>query len=404
VSVSVSMYQTRGLVVDDLLASSGAGAGLRLRPRSDSSGGTGIRGGEGSGRTRAAAASGGLLYEVEDLSRHDVVNLNDLRGYLELGRSRRVCAGADTSAGGYPTHAAAHQHGGHTEQLACTTEIWLHTETIEVAVNPYRTPALNLGGAAGRETCVTRSACVRVVDIAGGAGDGAGSTPPMFALNQCVRQLVSEEQHAVPPDWRGSALTKLMKGPLTGEGRLAILVATGPTGAQVEESMTALRLAAAARRLPGHCGDSSVFGSLGDGIGGVVDSSGGRRLIRRTMQPPETTRREQLAANLDRVKKEARAAVGASAARGGSSLAPRGQSVRPASAVAVGSVPLRISKEQGKTPDAVDHPLRQSGRSMSGAAFFVGSGGSARGGGGHSVLHKESPVKVVSEYDRAGIN
>jgi hypothetical protein len=32
------------------------------------------------------------LYEVEDLSRHDAVNLGDLRGYCELGRSRRACA------------------------------------------------------------------------------------------------------------------------------------------------------------------------------------------------------------------------------------------------------------------------------------------------------------------------
>jgi hypothetical protein len=39
VTVSVSMYETRGLVVDDLLAGFGGAAGLRVRPRPDSSSG-----------------------------------------------------------------------------------------------------------------------------------------------------------------------------------------------------------------------------------------------------------------------------------------------------------------------------------------------------------------------------
>jgi hypothetical protein len=68
----------------------------------------------------------------------------------------------------------------YNEQPACVTELWLHTETTQVVATPYRGAA----SPAGRKNTVTvsRSACVRVVDIAGGAGDKGRHTPMVGAV------------------------------------------------------------------------------------------------------------------------------------------------------------------------------------------------------------------------------
>lgn len=251
------------------------------------------------------------------------------------------------------------------------------------------------------------------------------------------------------------------------------MVATGPTETQAEESLSALRLASSARRLPGHgagagggggggMGGSSSLSTGGGagGRGGVGGIGGGRKSIKRTVQNLEMTRREQLAAHLAKVKREARVAVTSSVARGSpSAMVRRGRTGGPSSAAAASRVARSLHAASYHTRGSVDstgytagihsdddddddvesitsgsvasstmsagggistahdrrgfrtpagHTLRPSGRSMSGAAFFVGGGPATRGGkvgGGQSVQRKNSPSnELASAYGHAGIS
>ena len=306
VAMRVSMYETRGLVADDLLASFGGAAGLRVRPVNRVNGGGFSRGNtDGNGNGHAAAAAG-LLYEVEDVTRRDVWSAREARDALELGRGRRAATnGSGTGPGPGPGSAREHHS-------ACVTEIWLDVDTF--APTPGRD--VDASGTPGRRRAaarVTRSACARVVDVDGGGGGDRGDRggSPTFALHQCVRRLLAAEASgsrggAGAPDWRGSALTKLMKAPMVGEGRLIVMVATGPTAAQAEEATAGLQLASAARRLRGARGRVDVTSRA-----------------RRVADDGDASRRARLAAKLEKVRRDARAAVrNATGEKGAAGLAP----------------------------------------------------------------------------------
>ena len=371
-TVSVSMYETRGLVADDLIAGFGGHAGLPVRPRAD------------------VSTGGGLLYEVEDLSRHDVVNVGDMGGYLKVGRGRRFQLGASSRE--------EEQHPS-----ACVTELWLRVETMETAAAAW-TPR-------GTRRATSES-CVRVVDVAGGVGDrGRRELSPIFALHQCVRALVSDDTDAAPPDWRASALTKLMKAPLTGEGRLAVLAATGPTEAQVEASTAALRLAVAARGLPGPAARGSIHAGGPTGSHRAAGASGRAVKLRQAAMHPETTRRETLAARLAKVKRDARAAVsGASAG----STPRRGQKPATTSAgnpldddasvTSGGSSIPSVGGGRGRVPPSRLTSRREGGKRgvTSGAAFLVES----REGTAPRRVRRdasEAGEQPGDEYARSGI-
>ena len=311
VSMRVSMYETRGLVADDLLASFGGAAGLRVRPVAR--GGRSARGGaDADAGGDASANATGLLYEVEDVTRRDVWSANEARDALELGRGRRSATNGSGSGSGSGSARERREHREHREhRSACVTEIWLDVETF--APTPGRD--MDASGTPGRRRTgarVTRSACARVVDVDGGGGGDRGDRggSPTFALHQCARRLLAAEANgsgeAAVPDWRGSALTKLMKAPMVGEGRLITLVATGPTAAQSEEATAGLQLATAVRRLRGARGRFRATSRA-----------------RRFADDGDASRRAKLAAKLEKVRRDARAAVrNATGAKGAAGLAP----------------------------------------------------------------------------------
>ena len=138
--LSISVYQTRGLHADDLLAGFGGATGLRVKPGPEYAEGVGQTGtDEGSNR------AGGLLYEVEDLTRVDCADLRDVRETLALARARRDGNGLKRPVG--------------SETPAATvSELWI--TTTETSVD-------GLGDDARR---TVRRRCARVVDVGGGDG------------------------------------------------------------------------------------------------------------------------------------------------------------------------------------------------------------------------------------------
>ena len=288
-TLSISAYETRGHAVDDLLApssSSGSASSrppLRVQPRV-------ARGDEGGDGDAEGGETGGLLYEVPDLTRREVADLDEALVALDLIRSRREEGGSPSQSRSPQSRSRRAQHA-HSARFV---EVWLTA----VSSPSSRSSAGKSPGTTSSESVARRSRCARVVDVFSGpsvpSGDRTGA--PAFALHQCVRGLVGVGATArasgsgggsgatgagtpggaggarssaargfgfgsppPPPrspaslagaDWRGSATTKLCKGPLTGEGTLAVLVATGASEAQVEEASVAMRLASAVRLLP----------------------------------------------------------------------------------------------------------------------------------------------------------
>ena len=245
--LSISVYQTRGLHADDLLAGFGGAAGLRVKPGPEYAEGVGHTVGQ-TGTDEPGwntQTGGGLLYEVEELTRVDCADLRDVRETLALARARRDGKnGLKRSAG--PSETAA----------ATVSELWITTTETRVL---NRGHGLNRDDGFGDETRRTvHRRCARVVDV--GGGDGVTSSTPLFHLGQLVRGvtgvtgvtgIAGAPSHGNAPDWRRSALTKIMKGPLTGTGTLSVLVATAASEAHAADALGALRLAAAAKRLPG---------------------------------------------------------------------------------------------------------------------------------------------------------
>ena len=115
---------------------------------------------------------------------------------------------------------------------------------------------------------------------------GCDRQTPMYSLHQCIRRLAVTRRHHEPPDFRASALTKLMKAPLSGEGRLLVLTTLSPSEEHVDAALGALQLTATATKLP---------------------QIGGR--VHRSVHPPQRERQEHLEANMATVARCARAAV-----------------------------------------------------------------------------------------------
>ena len=325
-TLSISAYETRGHAVDDLLApssSSGSASSrppLRVQPRV-------ARGDEGGDGDAEGGETGGLLYEVPDLTRREVADLDEALVALDLIRSRREEGGSQSQSRSPQSRSRRAQHA-HSARFV---EVWLTA----VSSPSSRSSAGKSPGTTSSESVARRSRCARVVDVFSGpsvpSGDRTGA--PAFALHQCVRGLVGVGATArasgsgggsgatgagtpgakdggarasaargfgfgspppPPPrspaslagaDWRGSATTKLCKGPLTGEGTLAVLVATGASEAQVEEASVAMRLASAVRLLPARTFPDlrSPFFSLGGGSANKADKE--RRAARRGAGP-----------------------------------------------------------------------------------------------------------------------
>ena len=267
--LSISVYQTRGLHADDLLAGFGGATGLRVKPGPEYAEGVGQTGtDEGSNR------AGGLLYEVEDLTRVDCADLRDVRETLALARARRDGNGLKRPVG--------------SETPAATvSELWI--TTTETSVD-------GLGDDARR---TVRRRCARVVDV--GGGDGVTASTPLFNLGQLTRALAADS-HGDVPDWRRSALTKIMKGPLTGTGTLSVLVATAGSESHAVDALGAFRLATAAKKLPGR-------GAGVDGEGGVDGRppAAAGMAMRRVVERPALSRRERLERTLELARSTARA-------------------------------------------------------------------------------------------------
>ena len=261
--VSMSVYQTRGLHADDLLAGFGGAAGLRVKPGAEYA-----EAGVGNGES---SRHGGLLYEVEELTRVDCADLTDVREMLALARTRRD------------------GHAHRAEATATIAELWVTTS--ETRVNP----GLNPDGTPGSKRTVNRR-CVRVVDVRGGDASASIATTPLFNLSQLTRGLAADTNGAAPPDWRRSALTKIMKGPLTGTGTLSVFVATAGSEAHAVDALGALHLAAAAKRLPGR----GASHDRGEDRGAPV---------RVVVERPELSRRERLERTLALARTTARATV-----------------------------------------------------------------------------------------------
>ena len=261
--VSMSVYQTRGLHADDLLAGFGGATGLRVKPGAEYA--------EAGVGNDESSRHGGLLYEVEELTRVDCADLTDVREMLALARTRRD------------------GHAHRAEATATIAELWVTTS--ETRVNP----GLNPDGTPGSKRTVNRR-CVRVVDVRGGDASASTATTPLFNLSQLTRGLAADTNGAAPPDWRRSALTKIMKGPLTGTGTLSVFVATAGSEAHAVDALGALHLAAAAKRLPGR--DASH--DRGEDRGAPV---------RVVVERPELSRRERLERTLALARTTARATV-----------------------------------------------------------------------------------------------
>ena len=261
--VSMSVYQTRGLHADDLLAGFGGATGLRVKPGAEYA--------EAGVGNDESSRHGGLLYEVEELTRVDCADLTDIRENLALARTRRD----------------GHVH--RAEATATIAELWVTTS--ETRVNP----GLNPDGTPGSKRTVNRR-CVRVVDVRGGDASASTATTPLFNLSQLTRGLAADTNGAAPPDWRRSALTKIMKGPLTGTGTLSVFVATAGSEAHAVDALGALHLAAAAKRLPGR----GASHDRGEDRGAPV---------RVVVERPELSRRERLERTLALARTTARATV-----------------------------------------------------------------------------------------------
>jgi hypothetical protein len=259
----MSVYQTRGLHADDLLAGFGGAMGLRVKPGAEYA--------EAGVGNDESSRHGGLLYEVEELTRVDCADLTDIRENLALARTRRD----------------GHVH--RAEATATIAELWVTTS--ETRVNP----GLNPDGTPGSKRTVNRR-CVRVVDVRGGDASASTATTPLFNLSQLTRGLAADTNGAAPPDWRRSALTKIMKGPLTGTGTLSVFVATAGSEAHAVDALGALHLAAAAKRLPGR----GASHDRGEDRGAPV---------RVVVERPELSRRERLERTLALARTTARATV-----------------------------------------------------------------------------------------------
>ena len=277
-----------------MLAGFGGATGLRVKPGPEYAEGVGHTVGQ-TGTDEPGwntQTGGGLLYEVEELTRVDCADLRDVRETLALARARRDGKnGLKRSAG--PSETAA----------ATVSELWITTTETRVL---NRGHGLNRDGGFGDETRRTvHRRCARVVDV--GGGDGVTSSTPLFNLGQLVRGvtgvtgvtgLAGAPSHGNAPDWRRSALTKIMKGPLTGTGTLSVLVATAASEAHAADALGALRLAAAAKRLPGR----------GPGVTGVTGPAGGMA-VRKVVERPALSRRERLERTLELARSTARATV-----------------------------------------------------------------------------------------------
>ena len=249
-------YVTRGLVVDDLLAGHAGARGLRVRPSTT----------RGNAPESRAGTGAGLAYEVEGLSKVEVTSLSQARRLLAACRSRR--------------RDAAKRGGASADAFVC--EWWLETVT-EIT-----------SAAFGVRSRVSRSARSRVVDVRGNtANDGA--VVPAFALAQCASAHAARTPRSADADgggggggdWRRSALTKLSKAPLTGEGLVSVLVTLGVANAEAESAETALRFAGAVRGLA----RTRRLGTPG---------------VARTERTVETSRRERLETKLAATRAEAR--------------------------------------------------------------------------------------------------
>ena len=272
--LSISVYQTRGLHADDLLAGFGGADGLRVKPGPEYAEGVGETGetlNEGSNRPSTNPGTrGGLLYEVEELTRVDCADLRDVRETLALARARRD------------------GHAHRAEAAATVSELWITTTETRVSLNRDSLDA--------KKRTVHRR-CARVVDVNGGDGLTAGA--PLFNLGQLTRGLVAPgDGNAPAPDWRRSALTKIVKGPLTGTGTLSVLVATGASEAHAADALGALRLASAAKRLP-----------RGATRGGGEGRPAAGMAVRRVVERPALSRRERLERTLELARSTARATV-----------------------------------------------------------------------------------------------
>ena len=261
--MSMAVYQTRGLHADDLLAGFGGATGLRVKPGAEYA--------EAGVGNDESSRHGGLLYEVEELTRVDCADLTDVREMLALARTRRD------------------GHAHRAEATATIAELWVTTS--ETRVNP----GLNPDGTPGSKRTVNRR-CVRVVDVRGGDASASTATTPLFNLSQLTRGLAADTNGAAPPDWRRSALTKIMKGPLTGTGTLSVFVATAGSEAHAVDALGALHLAAAAKRLPGR----GASHDRGEDRGAPV---------RVVVERPELSRRERLERTLALARTTARATV-----------------------------------------------------------------------------------------------
>ena len=325
-TLGLSMFHAHGLAVDDLLAGAvgndededddeasakrivGGGAAaeapptrLRVRPRRD----VAASGNGRSAQLYSSAGSGGLLYEVEDAA---VLALRDLaatKAALRRGRLARFAAAAAAAAGRVVESHSRESHSIEGEPAAAAaatarvTELVFTTESVVVDRGAAATHAA-LGA---RTTTTSRAATCRIVEIM------CPNVSDVAHLAACVAKLVDRadepELRRTSPEWRSSALTKLVKGPLTGEGRLAFVVdydcrleARAAAG-----GAAALRLASAARLLPGRADASSSHASRRV-----------RRVVRHEREPG--SRREALKKKLAKVKRDAAAAFAASERNG----------------------------------------------------------------------------------------
>lgn len=212
-----------------------------------------------------------MLYEVEELTRVDCADLRDVRETLTLARARRD------------------GHAHRAEAAATISELWITTTTTETRV-------LKGSDSLDEKKRTVHRRCARVVDVNGGDGLTTGESP-LFNLGQLTRGLVAPgDGNAPAPDWRRSALTKIVKGPLTGTGTLSVLVATGASEAHTADALGALRLASAAKRLP-----------RGATRGGEEGRPPAGMAVRRVVERPELSRRERLERTLELARSTARA-------------------------------------------------------------------------------------------------
>ena len=294
VCVSVSMYESRGLVVDDLLADHGGNQGMRLRPRALSLDSRLDTHRLYSGTTTSHDSEPGLAYDVEDgLTRIAVTSAEDTSRLLALGRDRR---------GGGREDGRNKTSNPKTTPDSCITEWWFETVTVVTSA------------AFGVRSRVSRSARARVVDVHDGSSQTVNVNGATFALAQCAGRLAgnasgrSEKEKGQTIDWRQSALLKLSKAPLTGEGALSVVVSLGSSDTQAESAQTGLRFANAVRRLAVPAGESYAQryenSPLGTGDA-ATESRHTPQHVSRSVDPP-TSRRDALAQKLARVSVEAR--------------------------------------------------------------------------------------------------